>query len=270
MAITHTLRTTVTGGYNGGALINIFLDDVLIFTATGSSPYNLDYNVKEGEFSINKGNVFINVTPPVNSTSLLYIEYSGVYENSLSINHVGNNTSYGYNFEDTSIIDDIDPEPEPPDPPEPPVYDMIIKLYKNNSEKNVLNKDITNELSFSGVLRESTSIKTPVIKFYSDSSIINYNYAYIELFSRYYFITDITSIRNGLWEVSFLCDVLMSFRDDILNTYGVIADTETYNTNNYLESETWRTLVKDKTDIINFSGSGLLDSGEYILITAGG
>ena len=38
---------------------------------------------------------------------------------------------------------------------------------------------------------------------------------------------------------------------------------------NYLVSESWVSKVKTKTDILQFS-NGLLDSGEYILITAGG
>lgn len=125
-------------------------------------------------------------------------------------------------------------------------------------------------LTFTGTLRDAASIKTPVINIASDSAIIGYNYAFITEFNRYYFITDIKSIRNGIWEVSFLCDVLMSFKDDILDSYAVIDHTTEYHTSEYFSSDIWKTLVKDKTDIINFSGSSLLDSGEYILITAGG
>ena len=267
MSITRELETTVTGGYNGGALISISLDDVLVFSAVGNSPYNLDYNIKQGTFTINKGVVYINIIPPANSTSTLTIQYSGAYENILIVNYTGNNTSYGYNFANTSTIDDIEPEPEPP---EPPVYDMTIKLYKNNSERNVLNKNISDELVFHGVLRDSTSIKTPVIRFNGDGNIITRNYAYIPFFNRYYFITDIKSIRNEVWEISFLCDVLMSFKNDILNSNAVIDQTQEYDIYNYLSSDTFTASVKDKTDIINFSGSSLLSSGEYILITAGG
>ena len=147
---------------------------------------------------------------------------------------------------------------------------MILKLYKSNSERNCVTKVLSNELSLEGTLRHETSIKTPVITIAGNESIIGYNYAFIVEFNRYYFITDIKSIRNGIWEVSFLCDVLMSFKTDILNSYAIIDHTTDYDTSNYLSSDIWTALVKDKTDIINFSGSSLLDSGEYILITAGG
>lgn len=147
---------------------------------------------------------------------------------------------------------------------------MTITLYKNNSERNCVNKVLSNMLTYTGTLRDATSIKAPVINIAANANIINYNYAFITEFNRYYFITDIKSVRNGVWEISFLCDVLMSFKDDILAAYAVIDHTTEYDTSDYLSSDIWTTLVKDKTDIINFSGSSLLDSGEYILITAGG
>lgn len=147
---------------------------------------------------------------------------------------------------------------------------MVIILYKNNSERNCVTKILTNSRTLNGTLRQETSIKTPIITIAGDENTPFFNYAYIEDFARYYFITDIKSIRNGIWEISFLCDVLMSFKNDILNSYAVIDQTKEYDIYNYLSSDTFTASVKDKTDIINFSGSSLLNSGEYILITAGG
>lgn len=147
---------------------------------------------------------------------------------------------------------------------------MVITLYRNNSERNCVNKTLTNPRILNGTLRQETSIKTPVITIAGNDATPFFNYAYIEEFARYYFITDIKSVRNGVWEVSFLCDVLMSFKNDILNAHAIIDHTTEHDTSDYLSSDIWTTLVKDKTDIINFSGSSLLDSGEYILITAGG
>ena len=147
---------------------------------------------------------------------------------------------------------------------------MVITLYKNNSERNCVTKTLSNPRTLNGTLRQETSIKTPIITIAGDENTPFFNYAYIEDFARYYFITDIKSIRNGVWEISFLCDVLMSFKNDILNAYAVIDQTQEYDIYNYLSSDTFTASVKDKTDIINFSGSSLLSSGEYILITAGG
>lgn len=146
---------------------------------------------------------------------------------------------------------------------------MVITLYNTYSEKNMINKSLVNALNFEGTLRSETSIINPVFNIESSTNLVDYNYCYIQEFGRYYFIKDIRSIRNNLWEISLQVDVLMSFRNDILNSEGIIIDTENVNSDMYQNHDSWNTKVKTKTDIISFP-SGLLESGEYILITAGG
>ena len=145
---------------------------------------------------------------------------------------------------------------------------MEITLYNTTSEKNEINKSLSNGATFTGTLRDMTSVLSPEINIESGSNLSTYNYCHISDFGRYYFIKDIKSVRSGLWRVSLKVDVLMSFKVDILASQGVLKHTETFG-ELYLANNTWENLVKDKTDIITFS-SGLLDSGEYILITAGG
>lgn len=144
---------------------------------------------------------------------------------------------------------------------------MNIDLYVNHSEKNHLTKTLTNEFSLTGTLKQETSIINPeiIIEVNNPST---YNYMYIPLFHRYYYITDIESIRNNLWRIRGAVDVLMSFNTQILNCNVLISDAE--NTpENYVSGEQWKTTVKSKTDIINFS-NGFNNTGEYILITSGG
>ena len=109
----------------------------------------------------------------------------------------------------------------------------------------------------------------PIITIEAPVTLVGYNYCHIPDFSRYYFIVDVKSMRNNLWAVTLRVDVLMSFQNDILNTPAIIDHTSQQNTTNYMESNIWQSLVKDKTDIINFS-NGLSESGGYVLITAGG
>lgn len=146
---------------------------------------------------------------------------------------------------------------------------MFLKLYNNTSEKNAITKTLTNELSLEGKLRGECTIKNPVIDIASTGNIPSYNFAYIPEFDRYYFIDNISSIRTGIWSIAMTCDVLMSFKTDILNSYAIINHTQENEITQYMSSDIWKTLVKDKTDIINFP-NGLLETGEYILITAGG
>lgn len=104
---------------------------------------------------------------------------------------------------------------------------MNIILYKNTAEVNRVNKTayITEVLSLEGTLREECSLITPSISVHSNGLIIA-NYAYIPEFNRYYFITDITSVRNGLWRIDMQVDVLMSFKDNILNLQCAVVRNE--------------------------------------------
>lgn len=145
---------------------------------------------------------------------------------------------------------------------------MDITFYINNSEKNKISKNLTNNTHISGTLRNETGVMNPVILIHSVNPT-KFNYVYIPEFNRYYFITDMVSIRTDIWQVKLHVDVLMSFKDSLNNVKVILNDSEVEGADNYLTGEQWVTNVKDTTNIVNFP-NGLLDNGEYILITAGG
>ena len=145
---------------------------------------------------------------------------------------------------------------------------MDLILYVNNSEKNKLEKSLSSDLKLTGKLREESSVVNPSIMIQATNPS-SYNYAYIPEFKRYYFITDMVSVRTGLWEISMHVDVLMSFKDSIKSTSIILSDTETTGQTNYMSGEQWARNVKDTTEIVNFP-KALPVKGEYILITAGG
>ena len=98
---------------------------------------------------------------------------------------------------------------------------MEIRLYYNTSDNRCIRKNLLNELSLSGTLRDSCNLIEPVINIQNES-VIRYNYAYIPDFKRYYFIKKITSLRKGLWTIEFEVDPLMSFKGDILALQVVV------------------------------------------------
>ena len=117
-------------------------------------------------------------------------------------------------------------------------------------------------------MREDTPISDPVFRIeYTNPT--SFNYCYIPEFNRYYFIREIVSLRTSIWELHLHVDVLMSFRNSIRASMVVLEESSVEGINNYLSNDVWVTTVKDKTDILEFP-SGLLNNGEYILITAGG
>ena len=115
-----------------------------------------------------------------------------------------------------------------------------ITLQINTSEKNKLDKEITDIATVSGVLKEDTSIIDPVIKIECAlSDYVNCNYITIPEFGRKYFVNNIRSVRNGLVEFSCHVDVLSSFADSIRTNKAIIKRQEN-NWNLYLNDGTFK------------------------------
>ena len=145
---------------------------------------------------------------------------------------------------------------------------MDIVLYVCSSERQAINKTIGSSATLTGSLRGESSVINPSFLI-EHSNPSGFNYCYIDDFGRYYFITNITSVRTGIWRIDCSVDVLMSFKNQILNLDVIVSENSGFDNEKYFSGEPWKTLVKTKTDVINFP-SGLLDDGEYILITSGG
>lgn len=147
---------------------------------------------------------------------------------------------------------------------------MEVRFYYNQSDDRVINKRLIADQNntFQGVPRDEISVMSPIIRFENDS-ILRYNYAYIPDLQRYYSIVDRTAYREGVWDITFAVDVLMSFRADISDLY-VVVDKQSMpsNGNEYIDDGS---LVSENVmfqSIYEFPG-GFNNTGEYILITAG-
>lgn len=92
-----------------------------------------------------------------------------------------------------------------------------IRLF--NFNKKINSTKIPNETGtvVSCQMKTSSSILFPVVEIKGVTSINNiplFNYAYIDVFKRYYWIDDIT-YDIGVWTLTMHCDALASFRSDI-------------------------------------------------------
>lgn len=102
-----------------------------------------------------------------------------------------------------------------------------IVLQVNSSEKERLDKNITDIATISGTLREKTSLIDPVIVIEGDlSNYVNCNYMTIQAFNRSYFINNITSVSNNLFEISAHVDVLTTYKTQIRTNDAIIARQE--------------------------------------------
>lgn len=100
---------------------------------------------------------------------------------------------------------------------------FIIYLYQNTAEPNRVNKTdyLTEVTQLNGDLRDECSLISPSIVFESPT-YLQFNYAYIPAFGRYYFVLGIDSVNKNLWRMRLYCDVLMSYRDKIWTLDAVI------------------------------------------------
>ena len=129
---------------------------------------------------------------------------------------------------------------------------MILKLYKNVSEKNVLDKNITELSVLSGTLRDDCSIINPVILIEDTAGFdLKYtNYAYIEEFGRFYYINNIVC-KNGLFELQMHVDVLKTHANGIRANEAVIARQQNqYNL--YLQDGVFKTYAYPHIQIKQF------------------
>lgn len=145
---------------------------------------------------------------------------------------------------------------------------MDVVFYYNQSDDRQINKVLDAGETFSGSLRDEVSIMNPIVRFDTDA-VIRYNYCYIPEFQRYYAITSVVAYREGLFDVSMDVDVLMSFRNHILQLPCVVdKQTDAVNGDEYIDDSS---LVTDNvmySTVYNFP-NGFNDTPEFILITAG-
>lgn len=153
---------------------------------------------------------------------------------------------------------------------------MTIQLYKIISEKNSVKKEteagkLTASYTLTGTLKNNTSIINPTIRVEVDHGIATCNYAYISLFSRYYFIRDIVNVSNNIWEISMHCDVLSSFWYKIKTNTAILNRVENASFSSPLLTDNRLPLSSTtQTDIIEGSVVYSKDTMATLLIVPGG
>lgn len=144
---------------------------------------------------------------------------------------------------------------------------MDLYLYNTKDDENVINKSLTDEKHFRITFKDLAEIKTPKILL-ETGELILYNYAYIPNFKRYYFIENIVMVNDRVIQLNLVCDVLESFKDDILNSYGVISRYE--NGNKYFDGGDYFVETRKESDVYNSDVEMLFENENVLLVTIGG
>ena len=150
---------------------------------------------------------------------------------------------------------------------------MTISLYVNTSEKEKLDKSLSNKTDLNGYLKQGSSVVNQIITVEIENPS-QFNYCHIPQFHRYYFISDTVNVRNNIWELHMHVDTLSSFKTQIRANKAIIESIEKKYTNTYI-NQNWDDKIENRrfNHVIMFP-NGFNDTDNEIdwtkiLITAG-
>lgn len=147
---------------------------------------------------------------------------------------------------------------------------LTASLMVNSSPVEKIGKSLSAGLDFNVTLKDGTSLLRPVLLLASTSQapIIGYNYMYISEFGRYYFIDDIKSVRNNMWEISAHVDVLETYKTAILANSAVIK-RQTGQYNLYLDDPEFHVYNYEQIQTKKFPANSFSKTLTYILTING-
>lgn len=95
---------------------------------------------------------------------------------------------------------------------------MELKLYAVNDGENVINKTMTLKTTMKINLKRDVDIINPRLILIPNlpTGFTGINYAEIPDLNRFYFVDSITNISATLWQLDLSCDVLETYKADIL------------------------------------------------------
>lgn len=136
---------------------------------------------------------------------------------------------------------------------------MELILYVTENDDNTINKSLVETDRFTFNFKDRNSIESPVLKLKLNEKPDS-NYCEIVELNRKYFIRDIESENNNMWNLILECDVLETYKDTILNSVGNInrAVKEGDYQNVSLDSEVIREIEIFKSNVELESGNTLI------------
>ena len=145
---------------------------------------------------------------------------------------------------------------------------LTATLYISASPVEKIGKALTAGGSYSCTLKDTTSVLNPVLILKTSDPVYNYNYLYIQEFGRYYFINDIRSVNNNVWEISAHVDVLETYKTAILANSAVIKrQASQYNL--YLDDPDFHAYNYERIQTLKFPANTFNKNLNYVLVVNG-
>lgn len=143
----------------------------------------------------------------------------------------------------------------------------MVKFYKTSSDKRCINKSLSSVASVDNVIKHSLDIASPYVIL-----DIKYDCNYAEIDGVFYYVMNISSDTGHRFTYSLRKDVLMTYRNAILNSYAICnrRSTNKDSQSRYLTDSMAHVMQNKQTINVTEFDEGFDTVGNIILTTVGG
>lgn len=141
-----------------------------------------------------------------------------------------------------------------------------LNLYNYNGKSNVINKTLQNEILLNGLFYNDFDIYTPDVAIRQPVNINVFNYAFLPLFNRFYFIVDTFIVSNTKTVLKLKLDVLKTYANELLTATGTVTQKE--NSNKFISDRRKIYDIRPNFDKIGFDYT--FKKGDIVMITLKG
>ena len=137
---------------------------------------------------------------------------------------------------------------------------VTLELYKVTNQPNELTKTLNNAVIVNGSFRSEIDSMDVIVEI--ESNTYEFNYVYIPSLNKYYFLQNLVHVNAKIIRMQLHCDVLMTYKTDILASYGLVIQGGTINPYySSIESES-RQAIRRFAFPYKFN-----NNGNYVLVT---
>ena len=102
-----------------------------------------------------------------------------------------------------------------------------LELYKVTNQPNELTKTLNDAVVLNGAFRSEIDSIDVIVEI--ETTTYDFNYVYIPSLNKYYFLQSIVHVNAKIIRMQLHCDVLMTYKTDILASYGLVIQGGTIN-----------------------------------------
>ena len=137
---------------------------------------------------------------------------------------------------------------------------VTLELYKVTNQPNELTKTLNNAVIVNGSFRGEIDSIDVIVEI--EANTYDFNYVHIPSLNKYYFLQNLVHVNAKIIRMQLHCDVLMTYKTDILASYGLVIQGGTINPYySSIESES-RQAIRRFAFPYKFN-----NNGNYVLVT---